>query len=157
MTKKAGLIGGLVLAGLGSTVVAFAYWSATGSGSGSATAITAKQITVSGLSLSADLYPGGPPGAVGLKLNDPNPYGVYVTFLQSGWGTPVSNTSGCASSYVSIDPKAPAVGTVTLIPGTTTTIAMPGVLDLSPNAPDACQGATFSVPLTGSGGQLQNP
>src|SRR5579864_6066996 len=100
MRAKKFVIGGAaalaaVLAGGG---VAFATWSASGSGTGSALAYTAQPVTVNAVALTssaASLYPGGPAGNVYFTVTNPNPYAIKITNI--AWGTPVSgNPTACS-------------------------------------------------------------
>ncbi|HEV8065021.1 MAG TPA: hypothetical protein VGP46_09325, partial [Acidimicrobiales bacterium] len=120
MRKRKFFIGGAaavaaVLVGGG---VAFAAWSASGSGTGSALAYTAQTVTVNTVALtssSASLYPGGPAGNVYFTVTNPNPYAVKITNI--AWGTPVSaNPSACPNSVIGIDASAPTSGLSLTIP-----------------------------------------
>src|SRR3954454_22653172 len=69
--------------------VAWAYWSASGSGAASATALTAQSVTVTAATGTAALYPGFTAGDLNFTLTNPNPY--QVTFSSM---TPGAITSG---------------------------------------------------------------
>lgn len=137
--------------------VAFATWSATGSGTGSALADTAQAVTVNAVALSssaASLYPGGPAGNVYFTVTNPNPYPIKITNV--AWGTPTSNNpTACANSLISIDQNAPTSGFNLAVPANATSSALEvnAVLDLSLSATDGCQGNGFSVPVTATGQQ----
>lgn len=138
--------------------LAFAYWSATGSGSGSALADTAQPVTVNTVALtstSASLYPGGPAGNVYFTVTNPNPYPIKITNIT--WGTPTSsNPTACSSALISVDPGAPTTGLDITVGanGTSTPVEVSAVLDLSSSATAGCQGNSFSVPITASGQQV---
>jgi len=150
-----GAIAGAILAGSG---VAFATWTASGTGSGSALANTAQTVTINAVALSnsaASLFPGGPAGTVYFTVTNPNPYPIKITNI--AWGTPTSNNpTACASSTISVDASAPTSGFAITVAasGTSGTIQVNSVLDLSSAATDACQGNGFSVPVTVTGQQL---
>jgi hypothetical protein len=160
MTRRKLIFSGAAAAAavLAGGAIAFAAWSASGSGSGSAIADTEQTVTVNAVALtssSASLYPGGPAGNVYFTVTNPNPYAIKGTNI--AWGTPVSgNPSACPSSVISIDASAPTSGLSLTIPasGTSGLLEVSGVLDLSSSATDACQGNSFTVPITISGQQL---
>jgi hypothetical protein len=158
-TRLGGLIAalGVVLAG---AAVAYASFSATGTGSGHATAVTAQSIPITAASCpgNGDLYPGGPAGAICFTLKNPNPYTVTftsVTYLPSN--TPiVAGSASCAAANVSIATGAPTTlaTPLTVAPGQTTgTLSIPGVIQMASTADDGCQGASFDVPITLNGSQ----
>lgn len=138
--------------------VAFATWTASGSGTGSAVAYTAQTVTINAVALSSSavsLFPGGPAGNVYFTVTNPNPYPVKITNIV--WGTPTSNNpTACANSVISLDSGAPTSGFSQQVAAnaTSTAIQVNGVLDLSSAATDGCQGNSFSVPITVTGQQL---
>lgn len=138
--------------------VAFALWSAGGSGSGTALAVVAQPVTVNAVALSssaASLFPGGPAGNVYFSVTNPNPYPIKITSIT--WGTPTSaNPTACSNAMISVDSGAPTSGFNLTIGanGTSTVSQINSVLDLSANAPDGCEGNEFLVPITVSGQQL---
>jgi hypothetical protein len=134
--------------------VGYAVWSASGSGSGGAAATVASGVTLTAATptgAQANLYPGGPAGTVEATVANPNPYGITITHVT--WGTPISlNTSNCPSANLSVDTNAPTTVSIAVpANATATTIAIPGVLDMSHAAPDGCQGIAVTVPMTISG------
>jgi hypothetical protein len=156
--KKIAIVGVAAVTALVGGGVAFAAWSASGSGTGSALAYTAQQVTLNAQALTssaASLYPGGPAGNVYFSVTNPNPYAVKITNVS--WGAPVSaNPSACPSSVISVDPSAPTSGLSLTVPanGTSAAIQVNAVLDLSSSATDACQGNLFDVPVTATGQQV---
>lgn len=155
--KKLFIGAGVCTAGVGLAVgTTFGVWSASGSGSGAGLASIAKSLVVTAVTptgSAASLYPGGPAGPVLLTIQNPNPYAVTVSGLQ--WGTPVStSTASCPSSNISLDPNAPTSVSISIPANTTTaTQQIAGVLDLSHNAPDGCQGVEFLIQVTATGAQ----
>jgi hypothetical protein len=136
--------------------VAFAIWSAQGTGSGVAGAAIASSLTVTPVNPSgsqASMYPGGPAGAVYFTVGNPNPFPVTVTKVS--YGTPISfNTTVCANANLSLDSNAPTTLNISVPANTTTgTQSIPGVIDLAHSAPDGCQGAEFGINLTVTGVQ----
>ena len=155
--KKRWAAAGVALASLAAGGgVAYAVWSASGTGAGSGRALVAQALTVNPIApgaAAASLYPGGPAGWVYLSITNPNPYSVHITTI--GWGTPVStDTASCPNANISVDASAPSAVNVT-VPANATSGAIQvfGVLDLSHAAPDGCQGVIFNVPVTVTGVQ----
>jgi hypothetical protein len=139
--------------------VAFALWSATGTGSGSAKALTASTVTVNAVTGTADLYPGGPAGAVYFTLTNPNPYSITFDKVTAASVTGVSGGIGgspaCATTDLTVA-TLPITGlsvqaAANANPSPTKSIA--GVVSMNSSAPDACQSAVFTVSLTLNGSQ----
>ncbi|HEX6489404.1 MAG TPA: hypothetical protein VF137_11120 [Candidatus Dormibacteraeota bacterium] len=140
-----------VLLGAG---VAFAVWSASGSGTGTAAATVAQGVTLIGVTptgANATLYPGGPASAVYFQVSNPNPYAITITGVS--WGTPVSNsTAQCANTNISLVGSPPSAVSISVpANATSATLNVPGVLVLAHSAPDGCQGVSFNVPMTVTG------
>jgi len=147
--RLAGVIGALALV-IAGAAVAYAFFNATGTGSGTARAVTAVQITINATPCtSADLYPGGPAGAVCFTLTNSNAYAVNFTFVQYPVSPAItSSITSCAASNVGFATGRPTTVNFTVLAGQTTgTLSIPGVLQMSSSAPDQCQGSNFTVPL----------
>ena len=86
----------LVLALAIAAVAGYAYWTAGGSGSGTADAGTTSALTVNQTTSVTGLYPGGPAQALSGNFDNPNAFGVYVADV-SGAISSVS-PAGCAAS-----------------------------------------------------------
>jgi hypothetical protein len=148
--KKVAVVGLVVAALLGGTV-AYALWSANGTGSGNAKALTAQTITVNASTGTADLYPGFTGGKVYFTLTNPNPYAVTMTNMTSGAITS-SDPTNCPSSNVTVGN---ASGLTLNAPANSTTgqLSISNVASMAVGAPDGCQGVTFTVALTLTGTQ----
>jgi hypothetical protein len=140
---------------LGAGGVAVAAWQSTGSGSAAVQAATAHPSTITAVSAVA-LYPGASKTAL-VSVNNPNPYPVVVTSLSAGTSAvQVGPLGSCSADSVTSDALAPATGTAGVLQsdGTTMTIApsVAGTFQLTThmvaNADNACQGQTFTLPLT---------
>jgi hypothetical protein len=136
--------------------VAFAVWTVSGAGSGGGAATVAQSLVVTEVTPSgagATLYPGGPAGPVYFTIQNPNPFAVTINGY--AWGTPTSNnTTACPNANVTIDANAPLTANLALAAGQTlTAVQINGVLDLSHNAPNGCQGVSFNAPVTVSATQ----
>jgi hypothetical protein len=131
--------------------VAYAAWSASGTGSGAAKATTAQVLTVTAGTTTADLYPGFTQGDVFLTVNNPNPYPVRITGLTPGAVTTSSGT--CTASNISI---LTATGLNITVPAATAAAAVtvPNIVTMAAAAPDACQGVTFTIAVTLAGTQI---
>lgn len=131
--------------------VAYASWSATGSGSGAARATSAVPLVVTSGTTTADLYPGFTQGDVFLTVNNPNPYPVRITSLTPG--TITTSAPACAATNITI---LPVTGLSVLVPAATAAAAVtvPNVVTMGTGAPDACQGVTFTIGVTVAG--IQN-
>lgn len=148
--KAAALAGLLVTAGAGT---AYAFWSGTGAGSGSAAAGTMQAVTVDALVESdnprAALYPGGSADVV-LRLTNPNPYAVQV-YSVTGNGPVTADTAhlGCTTTGVIFTGTAAPLAPATYVAANSSAlITLPGAATMDTTSLAACQGATFSVPVT---------
>ena len=140
---------GVVTAGLLATGVAYAAWTSTGSGSGTARATTSVNSTIDGGTHLADLYPGAAK-TVTVTVSNPNDYPVIVTSISAGSSDAVD---GCAADTVTSDAVADVAG-IDQVGAATATIAGKGtgtfqlVTRMKASATDACKGDTFNLPLT---------
>ena len=134
----------------------YAAWTTNGTGSGYAKAGTAQALTTVDVSAStsATLYP-GVSGDVLLKIKNPNPYAVTVTAVSgNGSITPDGGHSGCSPTGVtftdqtglSINVPAKSGGVDGEVQTTLT-----GAASMSNASVNACQGATFTIPVTLTG------
>jgi len=151
-TKRATILSlflGILLAGS----VAFAWWTASGSGTGYASADSVTPVdtlSVNAIAATAnDLYPGGT-ADLQIEIRNQNNFPVKVTAI-NGNGSPTSGNAACdlpnSVSFTDIDLSG---SPLTIAPGTTSgvvayanAVAMDG-----PTAVDACQGLTFSIPVS---------
>lgn len=156
-------VGGLAAVGLAVLVgaaVVYAATSQTGTGSGKASTVSPQPLTITATSCSAsgDLYPGGPAAPVCFTLVNPNPYAVSfasVTWLPSGAAISAGNPA-CSAANVSLAAGAPTTLAAPITVGagqTSSRQIVRGVLLMAQTAPNACQGTTFSVPLSLNGSQ----
>lgn len=161
--RRVRVVGALVLASLSLGGAAWAYWSATGSGSGTIKATSAQTLTVSALATPvADLYP-GKTSDLGFTIANPNGYPVSLTKL-TAISVTSSDTVGCPSANVTPTTAvqtAVAAGGYTLVPpisvaagASAASASVSNLVTMSTAAPDGCQGKTFSVSLTFTGSQV---
>lgn len=125
---------------------ASAFWRTVGSGTGSVTTadsgtlvLTTTAVTPAG----AVLYPGSPKAGLTLRIAPTTaPFRVTATARDSG--RPVlTGVTGCPGTVISLDNAVTDVTVTT----TAVTVTVPAVVSIAPDAPDACQGATFEIPV----------
>jgi len=137
------LVASTAVAGLAlGTSSAWAYFSSTGAGGGTA---AAGQLSVRVLTAepAGGLLPGGRTAAV-LKLYNPQPVPITVVSVQ-GAGAAVAD-NGCGPTGVGFTDQD---GLALSIPaGATTEVTLPGAVSMSPDAAPACQGTGFNIPVT---------
>jgi hypothetical protein len=132
--------------------IAYALWSADGSGSGTAQARTAADITLAvDTSQAADLYPGFTGGNIYFKASNTNPYGVTFTGWTAG-AVVSSDEENCPASLVTVDDSDP-ISIPVAANASDVQKEIDGVVSLSSLADDGCQGVTFTIPLTLTGSQ----
>jgi hypothetical protein len=129
---------------------AYAYVASTGSGTGTASTGTMQTVTVNafvgGDAPSTTLYPGGPAADVILRVNNPNAFSVRL-YSVSGNGSITADAghSGCTTPGVTFNP--PSNPNIT-IPVGTSLVHLSGAASMSTASLNACQGATFSIPVS---------
>ena len=142
------------------TSLVFAAWLTSGSGSATAKAGSSQAISTldASASTSATLYP-GVSGDATIRISNPNGFAVRVTGVSLNGAnsdiTPDGSHSGCSPSGVSftnqtgltVDVPAKSGGT-----NGTATATLTGAVSMSNASVDACQGATFTIPVTLAGG-----
>lgn len=141
----------IALTVLATAGLAVALWTANGSGSGNARALTAQTITVNATTGTADLYPGFTDGDVHFTLTNPNPYPVTFDTMTAGTITS-SDPTNCPASNVS---ATGATGLALSVGANATSGAqsIDDVVSMQASAPDGCQGVTFTIALTLTGSQ----
>jgi hypothetical protein len=135
----------VLVAGVG---LGYANWTQSGAGTGAAKAMTAGASVVTGTATGPDLYPGQSAGKLYFHVSNPNQY--QVTFSGATVGTITANPlpgKTCATTGVSVGP----VGGLTVPPVTGADFALP-IVSMSNLSDDGCQGASFLVALTLTGG-----
>jgi hypothetical protein len=150
ISKKAS-VATLLTGALLAASIATAAWLANGSGSGAAKAITATDLTVEVATASADLYPGFQNGDLYLKINNPNPYGVTVTQIDAGTDPVTSDSAACDTGGSEVTLDASTVVSIDVPAGGSTTTSVANIVNMGLDSDDACQGATFDIPVDVSG------
>ena len=137
---------GTVLFGGGGA--ATAAWVAQGDGDADAMALSAQSVVVDNQAEPvADLYPGGT-GDVVLRVRNPNPYAVALTTVQYG-----TVTGGCAAGSVVAVQATVTLAQPIQLPANSPvqTVTFSDVVRMVPTAPNECQRAVFTVPVTLTG------
>ena len=131
--------------------VAYAAWTASGSGSGYAKAGSAQALTTLDASAvtSATLYP-GVSGDVKLKVNNPNPYPVRITSV-TGAATITSDKGAACDASTGVTFTNPSGLTLDVAASSSGTFTLSGAVAMSNASDNSCQGALFTIPVTLSG------
>ena len=156
--RKQAILFSVALIALAGAGLVYAAWTTSGSGSVYAKAGTAQAIGTldASASTSGTLYPGAT-GETVLKVSNPNSFPVRVTAVAlNGTNADISADSGhaaCTSavtfsgaSGLTIDVPAKTGGTNGSVQTT-----LPNTVTMSNSAADACQGATFTIPVSLTG------
>ncbi len=129
----------------------FAWWSSTGSATGSASTDTLVDLTTTASTPSGTtLVPTGSAPLV-ITVTNPNPVPVVVTSVQLDPERDVEVSGGvgaCVAPPLTVD----ATTSLALPAGSTTTVTVPAAVTLDASAASGCQGAAFTIPVTLSGG-----
>jgi hypothetical protein len=160
MSRKRRIItGGSALAVLLAVGVAFAVWTAQGTGSGRARATTAVNATVTPVDCSAtpdcvDLYPGYTEGDLYFTITNDNPYDITFTDMSAGSVTVDSgHAADCPASSITVESPVTGLSLVAPAESTTGELSIADVVTMISAAPDGCQGASFDIALTLTGSQ----
>ncbi|HEY3671330.1 MAG TPA: hypothetical protein VGN51_10385 [Acidimicrobiia bacterium] len=133
--------------------IAYAAWTADGSGTGKAHARDAIVVGVNAATGTADLYPGVTDGDIHFTLDNDNPYAVTFTGFTAGMITS-SAPVACPASLVTVDDTSPISVPVAVAAGASGSAGeIDGVVSLDHAALDGCQGVTFDIDLTLTGSQ----
>jgi hypothetical protein len=131
--------------------VAFAAWTSSGTGQGSASSTHDQPSQITSSAFAADLYPGAT-DIITVSVSNPNPYPVIVTSMSPG-ASPAVNGGACAGGSVFSDALAlvptglsQTGGTTVVAPHSSGIYALTGHMIGDPS--DACKDQTFLLPLT---------
>jgi hypothetical protein len=150
-SKRNFIAGTMTVIVLSAVGFVYAAWTTTGTGSGYAKAGTSQALTTVDVSAStgATLYP-GVSGDVKLQIHNPNAYAVRVTAV-SGNGTITADAghSGCTTTGVTFTNQSGL--TIDIAAGGDATPTLTGAVAMSNASLNACQGATFTIPVSLTG------
>ena len=139
-------VAALTIAALAFAAAGLAYFSATGSGSGSAHLFNLQGLAVSSAAPSSELYPGGS-SDLAATVDNPNPTPVHVHSFVLGPSGITNDKPGCGAGDVAFDGPVTNGGDDFVFPPGDSALTLPNAISMSPTAADACQGATFTVSL----------
>lgn len=149
--KWRNVLAGFALGALGAAAgVAYAMWSAQGSGSGRASAAFAVDAEIVAADGTPDLFPGATDGDIAFTVTNPNPYPITFTAATVGAVTS-SDEAACPATNVTV--AEPGALDIVAEPGTSEVLTIPDVVGMDVDAPDGCQGVTFDIELTLTGTQ----
>lgn len=128
---------------------AYAHFTSTASASGTVSVRDARSVTVRSIAGATDLEP-GTASALSLDVDNPNPFTVTITGIAEV-GSPatvaVSGATGCSGANADVSVPATATLDVSVAPGASW-VTIPTAVVMGDRSADACQGATFHVPVT---------
>lgn len=135
--------------------VAQAYWLATGSGTGTATAGNVSALTgLTGTAAATGVLVPGGTGALVLAVQNPNSVPITVTAISTGpVAVTVQDAAGtCSTTDPAITLTTPASGLPFTVPaGGDLTVTLTDAVAMGATAKSGCQSATFGVPVTLTG------
>ena len=142
---RAGALASLALVGLVATGgTAYAFWTATGTGSGTAAAGVAQPLTTSPLAVSTGLLYPGATGDVRIQVDNPNPFPVTVTDVV-GTGAITSDKGGACDGATGVT-FSDVTGAALAVPaGGSATFTLADAVTMDNSSDDSCQGATFTI------------
>ena len=110
--RRAAIVLVPTVAGVFVAGTAFAYWTTSGTGTGSAATGTSAVVTVAQTSTVSNLVPGGPAQAVDFSIDNPQPTAQYITSVSiaiasiTSGGNPVAGSACSAADFDIVQPTA---------------------------------------------------
>jgi hypothetical protein len=145
-TKKSRTImAGAAVVGLASAGVAYAYWTTSGTGSGTATTGTVVGITVIETISATNLYPGGPAQPIAGNFNNSNAGAVYVASVTAALGT---LPTGCLAADFTIAGTALVNANVAAGTGVGSWSGLTITMNNTGVSQNACKASTIPLVLT---------
>ena len=133
--------------GMSGIGVAYAAWTADGSGSAYTKATTAQALSTVDVSAAAasQLYPGGSADVI-VKLHNPNAYPVLVTSINgSGAITGSGGVGTCSVTGVTFTDQ---TGSWAVAANSDAQFTLAGAAHMSNASDNGCQGALFTIPVS---------
>lgn len=125
---------------------AAAYWRAQGAGTVAGQVGTLAGATASASGAAGALVPGGSADLT-VSVANPNAFSVTVDAIATDPGGTMTSSSPSCDAAALLTVTVGSVAATTLAAGTSTDVVLAGAVALDASAPQACQGATFSIPL----------
>ena len=128
--------------------VAFAFWTSSRTGTGTAAAATTESVDITQSGSITDLYPGGPGRTISIDIANANDSAVTideVTAVVDGTSNP-----GCTDADFAISGPVYAGGTIAGNATVTATDATISMLDRAGVNQDACKGVTIDLVFNAS-------
>jgi len=151
LSKKRVVLAAIVVAALAiASGVAYAYFTATGAGTGSATVGSATNIVLTP-TITGTLYPGGTPASVSILVKNNGAGAQHVGTVSLASIPPDAGHSGCTTAVGGFSMAAVAVNqTLTASPSAGDHTTVTGSLVMADTAANqnVCQGATLTLNLT---------
>ncbi|SDP40295.1 hypothetical protein SAMN04489867_2333 [Pedococcus dokdonensis] len=141
----------LAAAGTGTAAIvmaaglAYAVWSQTGAGTGTAAAGTTAPLSAVA-AVSDTLYPGGS-ATLTVTVSNPNQRPVTVTSIDLAGS--VAASAGCTTPGVTV--TLPASVSVTVPAGGSAPVSFTDAIAMTASSSSDCQGATFTIPVSAKG------
>jgi hypothetical protein len=150
-TKKRALSAFATICVLGIAAGAYAYFTTTGSGTGTASVGTSAAVTLHG-TVTGSLYPGSS-SSVSFTVDNPSSGGQRVNTISLASITADAGHSGCSTAISGGNPDfamASVAVNKTFAPGNGQAVTQTGTLTMNDTGvnQDACQGATLTLNLT---------
>ena len=149
--KKKLIVGGIaaavIAAGAGT---ALAYWTTSGSGTGSASTGTSHAVTIDQVGTITNLTPGSPAQAVDFKITNPDTTNQFISSVVVSYTvTPATGNTCDADNFTLVQPNAINAD---LTPGAHTYAPSGASLALKnlPTNQDGCKGATVNLAFNAS-------
>jgi len=130
--------------------VAFAYWRATGSGTGQATAGATDTLyvqTVAGGSPATMLQPGAAADLL-VQVSNPSTHPMIITSVTQNGTIVVVSGGACTAANAAVTvPTAPAL-TIAVPANGASLVHLPGAVAMGASSDSSCQGKSFTIPVT---------
>lgn len=129
---------------------AYAFWAASGSGSGTAAAGVVQPLTTSPATVTSGLLYPGATGDVRLRVNNPNPFAVTVTSV-TGTGAVTSDKGAACDGATGVSFTDQAAASLVVPASSSTTFTLTDAVTMDNSSDDSCQGATFTIAVSLTG------